>query len=160
MRLSLGLFLCWSLAFVSSVQAATESGQHYRAVSTAGNVYELSIAAESLQTMQPLPVVVTVSTADGRPVSRAKLSCSLTMPAMAMPHNAPPLKESAEAGRYEGIFLLTMGGVWNVELSALHISGSRDAVVIEIVGKAPEQKGGKDIDRQLEELFQSQKKAN
>ena len=58
----------------------------------------------------------------------------MTMPAMAMPNNKPPIKESKNAGQYKGIFLLTMGGLWHVELTSTYSSGEQDTVIIPLPG--------------------------
>ena len=77
------------------------------------------------------------------------------MPAMAMPNNRPPIKESSNAGQYQGVLLLTMGGLWHVQLSAVYSSGGQDSVVISIPGVLSEQSGN-NVDTKLEALFQEQ----
>ena len=77
------------------------------------------------------------------------------MPAMAMPSNKPPIKESSNAGQYEGVLLLTMGGLWHVDLLTVYGSGEQDSVVISIPGVISEQSGD-NVDAKLEALFQEQ----
>lgn len=144
------LLLCVTPAIAS--QDVSPAVQQFRAVSGEGFIYELTVAAAKLETMKPLPFTIDVTTSAGAPVPAAKLSCSLTMPAMAMPNNAPPVRQGRKAGQYEGVFLLTMGGLWQVELSAVYPSGQNDFVVFEIAGVLEEGKGG--VNSQLEELFQ------
>lgn len=124
----------------------------YQETSSSGISYELIIEADAAEVMKPLPVKINILKPDGSPKTGAKLSCSLTMPAMAMPTNKPPIKESDKAGQYEGIFLLTMGGLWNVELTATFISGKKDTVIIPIPGAISADKENS-IDTKLEELF-------
>jgi hypothetical protein len=151
--------LALSLIFLLlAVSAAFAEGQKHRVVSDAGNAYELTFAEESLEVMKPLRATLGIADATGKPVLDAKISCSLTMPAMAMPKNVPPMKPSEEAGVYEGVFLLTMGGLWHVEISAIDGSGQKDAAVIQIAGVASDGASGNSVDAQLESLFQDKKK--
>ena len=151
-------FLLALLFTIFAGQTAFAADKKYRAVSDSGNVYELTIAAETIETMKPLPIMLSVKNAGGVPVSGVKVSCSLTMPAMAMPNNSPPIKESDEAGLYKGFFLLTMGGLWHVEFSFAGGSGEQNSVIIPIAGEVPGQSNDKSVDAQLEALFQDKGK--
>ena len=134
---------------------ADASNNTYRATSDVGNSYELVIKSDTAELMKPLPVTITLSNHDGSPISGAKITCSLTMPAMAMPNNRPPIKESSNAGQYQGVLLLTMGGLWHVQLSAVYSSGGQDSAVISIPGVLSKQSGS-NVDTKLEALFQEQ----
>lgn len=148
----IALFFLFIFALPSMPSA--ETGENtYRATSKSGNTYTLHITAETLEVMKPLPVSISITDKQGAPIQDARLTCSLTMPAMAMPNNKPPIKASDEAGLYKGLFLLTMGGLWHVEISAAYSSGEQDSVVIPVAGEAS---GGKGINSALEELFQQQ----
>ncbi len=128
----------------------------YQQTSDAGFSYELIIEAEIPEVMKPLPVRLNISDSNGKIISGAKISCSLSMPAMAMPKNNPPIKESAQSGQYKGVFLLTMGGLWHVELELACCEGKTDSVVIPIPGVMSDGKGS-DVDNKLEELFHDNK---
>ena len=106
--------------------------------------------------MKPLPVTINVSSPNGTPVTGANIDCSLTMPAMAMPNNKPPIKESKKPGQYKGIFLLTMGGLWHIELTTTYSTGEQDSVVIPIPGVVTKG-GGESVDSKLEDLFHEKK---
>lgn len=131
----------------------------YQQASDAGFSYELTFESESPEVMKPLPIKLNVSTPEGSPVTGAQVLCSLTMPAMAMPNNMPPIKESEQAGQYTGIFLLTMGGLWHVELTMLYGDGKQDAIVIPIPGVISEEKE-KNLDSKLESLFHEEKSSS
>ncbi|MDH3453912.1 MAG: FixH family protein [Desulfuromonadales bacterium] len=149
--------LFFSLSFtLSAMQVADAAENGYRATSALGKSYELRITSLAAQVMKPVPFVIIVSNQEGTPVSGATISCSLTMPAMAMPSNKPPVKELDEVGHYKGMFLLTMGGLWNVELLATYSSGEQDSVVIPISAVSSKQSGASDVETKLEELFQKQ----
>jgi hypothetical protein len=131
----------------------------YQQTSDAGFYYELTIESESPEVMKPLPVRLNVSTPEGSPVTGAQVNCSLTMPAMAMPNNMPPIKESEQTGQYKGIFLLTMGGLWHVELTMSYGDGKQDTVVIPIPGVTSDGKES-DVDSKLESLFHEEKSSS
>ena len=128
----------------------------YLQTSEAGFSYELIIENETSEVMKPLPVRLSITDKDGNKISGAKINCSLMMPAMAMPENKPPLKESDQSGQYKGIFLLTMGGLWHVELAFQCCDGITDDIVIPMPGVSSNGKGS-DIDNKLEELFHDSK---
>ena len=131
----------------------------FHETSEAGISYELVIESDTTDVMKPLPVTINISDPNGEPVTGAQISCSLVMPAMAMPSNKPPIKESEKPGQYKGLFLLTMGGLWQVELLSTFMTGEQDAVVIPIPSVISE--GGEDsADSKLENLFQEGKATN
>lgn len=146
--LAILITLAPSFSFAEQVKFQQTSG--------AGISYELTIESESPEVMKPLPIKLKVSSPQGSPITGAQLTCSLTMPAMAMPKNMPPIKEGKQSGQYEGIFLLTMGGLWHVELIMSYGDGKQDAVVIPIPGV---NSGGNDSDvnSKLESLFHEEK---
>ena len=158
MSLKLRVFTATLLMVLSTtcLSASAEQGASH-GVSDAGYVYELIMESEPPEIMKPLPVKLNLSGPDGMPVSGAKISCSLTMPAMAMPHNAPTIRATETPGQYEGIFLITMGGLWVAEFSTVYTSGQLDTVVISLpyinVGSAED-----GVNSKLEELFQEKKK--
>jgi len=157
-RRTVQVALLFLMTITFSAMSSAEAGENqYSVTSNAGNTYVLNIAADALEVMKPLPVAISITDRQGAPVQDAKLTCSLTMPAMAMPNNKPPIKASDEAGVYKGVFLLTMGGLWHVEISANYSSGEQDSVVIPVAGEADAASGGKAIDTALEELFQQQR---
>jgi hypothetical protein len=78
------------------------------------------------------------------------------MPAMAMPTNKPPIKEIGKTGQYKGILLLTMGGLWNVELTSTFLSGEQNTVVIPIAGVVSDEEEDS-VDTKLENLFHEEK---
>ena len=135
--------------------AAFAEEQAYQAVSEAGNTYRLTFAEETLEVLKPLHATLSFTAVGGNPVSDAMITCSLSMPAMAMPKNVPPLKPSGDAGHYEGIFLLTMGGLWHVEISTVTASGQKDFAVIPVVGVVSGGEADNSVDAQLELLFQN-----
>jgi len=148
-----------SLALFITVVTFTSSFANeisYKATSDQGLTYELIVEAESPEVMKPLPVKLHIIDKDGVAINGAQLSCALTMPAMAMPTNMPPLKESDTPGEYKGIFLLTMGGLWHVELTMTCCGGNTDTVVIPIAGVISDGNEN-DVDSKLESLFQEGK---
>ena len=128
----------------------------YQQTSAVGFSYELVIETETPEVMKPLPVRLNIFDEEGNKISGAKINCSLTMPAMAMPSNAPPIKESDQPGQYKGVFLLTMGGLWHVEIALTCCEGRTDTVVIPISGVMSDSEGN-DVDNKLEELFHNKK---
>jgi hypothetical protein len=128
----------------------------YQATSDTGMTYELTIEAESPEVMKPLPFMLQIIDKDGEQISGAQINCSLTMPAMAMPSNKPPIKEVAQTGQYKGVFLLTMGGLWHAQLSLSCCNGRTDTVVIPIPGVVSDSNGN-EIDKKLEDLFHDKK---
>jgi hypothetical protein len=128
----------------------------YQTTSDAGMTYELTIEAERPEVMKPLPFVLNIIDKNGEKISGAQINCSLTMPAMAMPSNKPPIKEVAQTGQYKGVFLLTMGGLWHAELSLSCCNGRTDTVVIPIPGVMSDSNGN-EIDKKLEDLFHDKK---
>lgn len=150
---------CISTILVTIVISSSSFAEQlrYHKTSEAGVSYELIIESEAPEVMQPLPVTINISKPNGTPVTGAHINCSLTMPAMAMPNNKPPIKESKQPGQYNGIFLLTMGGLWHVELSSTHITGEQEIVVIPIPGLIS-QGDGDTIDSKLEDLFHEGKR--
>ena len=81
------------------------------------------------------------------------------MPAMAMPNNKPPIKESKNAGQYKGVFLLTMGGLWHVELTSTYSSGEQDTVIIPLPGSLSGDSEDS-VDSKLESLFHEEQAAS
>lgn len=149
-----------SLTIVTTAGSLNAFAEHIRVLSTSesGVQYELIIESETPDPMKPLPVRINLSAPDGTPVTGAKIDCSLTMPAMAMPHNTPPTKETETPGEYKGIFLITMGGLWVAELSAIYDSEQKDSVVIHL--PYVKTKGSEnDVNAKLEELFQGKKQS-
>ena len=128
----------------------------YQKTSDAGVTYELIIEAETPEVMKALPVRLNLFDEEGTQITGAQIGCSLTMPAMAMPNNKPPIKESDQPGQYEGIFLLTMGVLWHVELTMSCCNGKNDAIVIPVPGVMSDSKEN-DIDDKLESLFHEKK---
>ena len=135
--------------------AATQTNS-FQQISAAGYSYELIIDEPTPDVMKPLPVRLLVRDIGNEPVTEAQITCSLTMPSMAMPKNMPPVKESSNPGQYDSTFLLTMGGLWNVELKTVYKSGAEDSVVIAIPGVMPTGNSS-DVDAKLEALFQENK---
>jgi hypothetical protein len=142
-----------SFSAVALAEGAASVGTQYSATSEKGYVYELTIAAEQPEVMKPLPVTIKVRDAEGALLPGATIRCSLTMPAMAMPKNMPPVRETEGDGSYQSTFLLNMGGLWHVELTSTFSSGEQDFVAVPIPGVSSGQDGDAVNDR-LEELFQ------
>ena len=130
----------------------------YEAISDSGIVYELIVESENPEVLKPLPVKINVSDQNGKSMTGSQITCLLTMPAMAMPTNKPPLKATGVDGQYSGIFVLTMGGLWHVELEATYSSGEKEAVVIPIPGVVSE--NDSEVETKLEDLFHENKKSN
>ena len=79
--IAISFYLVISL-FAAHIADALE--RQYQATSDSGNVYKMGIEPGITEVMKPLPATITVSDQNGVPISGVKLSCSLTMPAMAM----------------------------------------------------------------------------
>lgn len=127
--------------------------------STLGYLYQLTFAAERLEALKALPISLRVTTATGEPVTLRNILCDLTMPAMAMPLNRPTLKESGKPGIYQGVILLTMSGLWQMQITAIDKSGRQDNVVLSFIGLTPTTGEDSDtVNKRLEELFQNEGK--
>jgi len=139
------------MLFAAASHAETQANR-FQQISATGYNYELIIDESTPDVMKPLHAHLFIKGIGNAPVTGAQIVCSLTMPAMAMPKNMPPIKESSTPGQYDGIFLLTMGGLWNVELTTTYSSGARDHVVILLPGIMPNG-NNTDVDAKLETLF-------
>lgn len=128
------------------------------AISERGYHYHLEVAAEKIEVMKPLPVTLTIIDPFGEPVSDAVVTCSLTMPAMAMPLNTPTLKKASGQPGFHGIFLLTMGGLWQMETTAIYPNALRDTAVLPFRALAPDS-DDPNVNQKLENLFHEQKGA-
>jgi len=128
----------------ASVETTSQRGYHYR----------LTADSEHMEAMKPLPVALRVTDPSGKPVTEATISCSLTMPAMAMPLNTPTLKREEGREEYRGVFLLTMGGLWYMETTAAFPDGSRDTAVLAFSATEPNA-GDDSVNKKLEDLFQN-----
>lgn len=151
------LLLVILLAFAIISNASAEHIK-YEATSEFGINYELIIESEAPEVLKPLPVKLNVSDQDGNGIKGAQISCSLTMPAMAMPTNKPPVKATGVEGQYSSLFLLTMGGLWHVELTATYSSGETDRITIPVPGVVSD--NDSDLNAKLEELFQEKNNSN
>ena len=82
-----------SVFFILIITTSSSFAEHirYQEVSNAGMSYELVIETKAPDVLKPLPFKINVSTPDGDPIAEAQITCSLTMPAMAMPNNKPPI---------------------------------------------------------------------
>lgn len=152
--------LCFSFFALSLTIITNAYAEHisYEAISDSGVVYELIIESEKPEVLKPLPVKLNVSDQNGNSMTGSQIICSLTMPAMAMPANKPPIKATGVDGQYSGIFVLTMGGMWHVELEATYSSGAKEVIVIPIPGVVSE--NDSEVDTKLEDLFHENKKSN
>lgn len=150
------LFISLALITIATTSSTFAEHVRYQETSNAGMSYELVVETKTTEVMKPLPIKINVLTQDGAPISGAQITSSLTMPAMAMPSNKPPIKEGDTPGQYEGVFLLTMGGLWHVELASIYSSGQKDLVVIPISVIASKD-GDHTIDSKLEDLFHENK---
>jgi|GEM_PF-3923306 len=155
----LGLFLLLPATNIYAKSAKTTTQQKFSAQSKLGYTYQLSFAAERLEAMKPLPATLRVTDPAGQPVPGAKLSCVLTMPAMAMPLNSPSIKAGDLPGDYQCVVLLTMSGLWEMGVDATYGSGAQDRVVLSFVGVNPGSGESDDaVNKRLEELFHEKDK--
>lgn len=143
-----------TLIIITTVTSLGAYAEHktYQKTSESGVLFTLTVESDKPEPMKPLPISISVSDPEGTPVSGIIMNCSLTMPAMAMARNTPTIKETVDAGQYESIFLLTMGGLWEVELTSVYDSGKKEVVVIAIPDINSGEKGS-GVDSKLEELF-------
>lgn len=130
----------------------------YTANADSGTVFELIFQSEKPEVLKPLPVKLTITDKHGNRVTGSEVACSLTMPAMAMPANTPKIQATDIDGQYSSIFLLTMGGLWYVELTATYPSGNNEHVIIPIPGVVSE--SDSDVDAKLEEMFHEKSNTN
>jgi hypothetical protein len=128
----------------------------YETTSDLGIIYELIIESEKPEVLKPLPVKINITDKNGNRVAVSQIACSLTMPAMAMPTNKPPIKETNVDGQYTSIFLITMGGLWNLELTTVYGSGEKEDITIPIPGVISGNESV--VDSKLEELFNEENK--
>jgi len=158
MRISLagliGLTLLLAGTFGHAEQQ-TGSSTHVETKSKRGYTYQLMVASEHMEAMKPLPAVLKVTDPSGNAVTGATVTCSLTMPAMAMPLNTPTFKWDKELKGYQGVVLLTMGGLWHMETTLVFPDGSQDTGVLAFSATAPNA-GDDSVNKKLEDLFHQQ----
>lgn len=73
----------------------------------------LSVDPDPPVAMQPATLTLVLEDAAGQAVRGAEIEYDLTMPAMPMPLNRPPVNEVAD-GRYRCEALFSMSGQWQV----------------------------------------------
>lgn len=92
------------LATAASTRIAASGQAGYRGV--------LEFAASPLRTMRPTAFTLTLYDATGLETTAPDPSCSLVMPAMAMPENRPRLTRAS--GHFAGEAIFTMAGAWQM----------------------------------------------
>jgi len=102
------------------LEAGNEQG--YRGV--------LTFAAAPLVTMRPTPFRLVLFDPRGRRTTAPEIACDLTMPAMPMPDNRPPLTPGETA--YSGEAIFTMAGAWRVSILVLSAGGAQSRLIFDI----------------------------
>ncbi|AMV72716.1 hypothetical protein JCM30471_12320 [Desulfuromonas carbonis] len=92
----------WAMAASTRIAASGQAG--YRGL--------LEFAASPLQTMRPTAFTLTLQDPTGLETTAPDASCSLVMPAMAMPENRPRVTRSG--GHFAGEAIFTMAGAWQM----------------------------------------------
>lgn len=119
----LALLLLPSLAAAAPIRIEATTADPGRAV--------LELQAEELVTMTAIPFRLLLSDAAGKPLTGARVSCDMIMPAMAMPANRPKVTEHAGAYSGELVFTCAMGA-WRINCQAEHADGHRQAMHFDI----------------------------
>jgi hypothetical protein len=91
----------------------------------------LELQTDELVTMTAIPFRLLINDAAGRPLSGARVSCDMTMPAMTMPENRPKVIERDGAYGGEMIFTCAMGA-WRIACVAEKPDGTRQAMTFDI----------------------------
>lgn len=128
-RIFLGLLLA-ALALPGLAQPALGAETLFQGRSDGGRDFSVRFMADPLRTMRPTPFRIALSAPGGQPLTRAELSCELTMPAMPMPDNRPAV--TAEEADYSGEAVFTMAGEWRMACTVESPGGPRDAFAIAI----------------------------
>jgi nitrogen fixation protein FixH len=77
--------------------------------------------------MQETKLLLRLQDESGRPITGAKVTFDLTMPAMTMPPNKPGASDQGD-GFYEAAAVYTMSGVWDIAANVSDGSGSQQFV--------------------------------
>jgi YtkA-like len=85
-----------------------------------GVTARLALSPDPAPVMKPLQLSVTLADAGGQPIVDRAVSFDLSMPAMTMPPNRPPVTAAGD-GVYEATTLLSMAGEWRL---TVEIGGS------------------------------------
>lgn len=104
----------WAAAFsgltlVLLALPATGAPLRFLARETLPDGAVLELQTDELVTMTAIPFRLFVTDAAGQPLTGARVSCNLTMPAMAMPENRPKVVERDGAYAGEMVLTCTMG---------------------------------------------------
>ena len=91
----------------------------------------LEVQADALVTMTALPFRLLIKDAAGKPLTGAKVDCSLTMPSMSMPENRPKLIERDGAYAGEMVLTCTMGD-WRATCSREDTKGQRQTMTFDL----------------------------
>jgi nitrogen fixation protein FixH len=122
-----GLILAASLV----AAPADAAPLRFAATDTPAGQATLEIQAEELVTMTAIPFRLTINDAGGKPLTRAKVSCDLSMPSMSMPENR--LKVVERDGAYAGEMILTCTmGDWRMTCNAEDGKGLRQTMTFDI----------------------------
>jgi len=100
---------------------ATAASTRINASGQGGYRGVLEFAASPLRTMRPTAFTLTLQDPTGLETTAPDPSCSLVMPAMAMPENRPRMTRSGDHFSGEAVF--TMAGEWQM-LVTLHRDGA------------------------------------
>jgi hypothetical protein len=130
--LLLGTALVLALTLLPGRRAAERPEPLRReTVTAAGSRVVFELAAAPPLTMTATPLRLRLTDARGAPLTGAAVDCDLTMPAMPMPQNRPPLHEEA-AGVYAGEALFTMAGAWRASFVIRRPDGRSEQAVFDI----------------------------
>ncbi len=100
--------------------------------SGSGVTARLSLSPAPAPVMKPIRLSVTLTDAGGRPIEGRQVSFDLSMPAMAMAPNRPPVTAAGD-GVYEATTLLSMAGEWRLTVEA---DGQGETVTIPLTFSA------------------------
>jgi hypothetical protein len=81
--------------------------------------------------MTVIPFRLELKTADGAPLTGAKVNCDLTMPSMPMPENHPKVSERDGAYFGEMIFTCTRGA-WRFTCTVTRSDGGKQTLAFDI----------------------------
>ena len=110
------------LATAASTRIAASGQAGYRGV--------LEFAASPLRTMRPTAFTLTLYDATGLETTAPDPSCSLVMPAMAMPENRPRLTRAS--GHFAGEAIFTMAGAWEMTVNIQRPGYDQEHVIFKI----------------------------
>jgi hypothetical protein len=133
MKLVLRAFFVWGFIYLLFCpNSAMSSEICITKKCPSGTAVELTFVTKELVAMLPVEVNLKLTDGLGKPLSHARISCSLFLPNYDAGVNSPKLKQSEQDGLYKGIVIFTQAGEWNAHLIINYSGGKYEEVTLEI----------------------------